>query len=132
MGKNFITLPLIFIVIFSLGCAKTTTKDAPSIVRQNFDSIDLSNYKTCKAVLLVEGAYDIGVGIFVAGDVAQGELALGDSTMLNGKAIFVKGLEGNGKRWDRVAKPHRIGVNFENQITKTDYKKDELICFNGE
>ena len=133
MNNNFLMLLLLFIAIFSVSCAKTPSEDTPLIVKQNFDDMDLSNYNTCKGVLLVFESFDIaGVGIFVAGDVAQGEIALGGSTMTNGKKVIIKGLEGNGKRWDVVTKPYRIGVNFENQIAQTDYKKDDLICFNGE
>jgi|SRR3989344_7818986 len=116
------------IIFFITGC--TVGQDNPIIVRNNFDEIDLSNYQTCKGVFLVEDTYDIGISVFVAGDVANGEIAVGDTTELNGQKITVKGIEGNKKKWDKVTKPYRVGLDFGRQIADGEYVKGNLICFN--
>tara|TARA_Y100000310_G_C20545990_1_gene745589 strand:- start:272 stop:670 length:399 start_codon:yes stop_codon:yes gene_type:complete len=132
MKLSFISIVLIISIIALSGCAQ----DKPLIVKQNFDDIDLTNHQNCKGVFLVEGAYDIGIGVFVAGDVAKGEIAIGDSTTLNGQSITVEAIEGNKKKWDKVEKPYRVALDFGRQIPYDDsldaeiYAQGELICFN--
>ncbi|MDO8647753.1 MAG: hypothetical protein Q7R70_05075 [Candidatus Diapherotrites archaeon] len=129
-------MKLSLLIIFGIMCLVTLSgcaqnpSDTPLIVRQNFDNIDLSNFQNCKGVFLVQDSYDIGLAVFVAGDVAKGEIAVGDKTNIDGNTIVVKTIEGNKKQWDKAIKTYRVGLNFERQITKESYKPNDLICFN--
>jgi len=124
--KNVVCVSII--LLFVAGCS--VEQDGPRVVRQNFDDVDLSSHENCKGVLLVEGVYDIEIAVFVAGDVAKGEIAIGDSTMQNGNRITIKGIESNKKKWESATKTHRVGLNFERQIEDDSYSVGELICFN--
>ncbi|GEM_PF-4479313 len=125
--KSTFAMLLLFIAVLATGCASNS--ELP-VARHDFSGINLSGYGNCKGVFVVADIYDIGIGTGATGDIARGEIKPGDHAQVNGKNIIINDIQANEKSWRKAASPARVTLSFGNQISVTDLKENDVVCFN--